>query len=386
MRLLTKLFEQIFENVLKFRNGTDNLMLTVDLFIQHIQLLIYDTKIDLTPEQKNTSEVFDKEFIPKFLEYSLEYYQKFASDNLNENSSFEYLKLFKKFFDDEISMVQKYIHPDLCSNVQSDLENIFYDEFLRKITEGNIFDTRFIYAILSTRDTTVKELNNIFTEYLKIYLHDQINALTSSKNFVKLRKFQPQDSIIFMSELFDIFTKLDNFINLVFSSNPIFDDSKNLAIIYAINNCHDDLRNRGLQNIMAKYLHDALTKNKDFISTMHSQNHFIAFLRVLDLLEHLTTFTSSHLNYLVMRQAQNICTLSIEKEIIKLFDSKIDEKLTIEINDRFLDLKKSSEQNNLFFSSHRNSNNLKFNFLMLKSTLWNYTHYCDISQPREVEY
>ncbi|KAF0991516.1 hypothetical protein HZS_5157 [Henneguya salminicola] len=187
-----------------------------------------------------------------------------------------------------------------------------------------------------------------------------------------------------MSELFDIFTKLDHLINFVFSSNPLFENSKNLAIIYAINNCHDDYKNRGLQNIMAKYLHDALTQNRDFISIMHSQNHFSAFLRVLDWLENLTTFTLCHLDYLIMRQAQNISTLSIEKIIIKLFDSKINEKLTIEINGRFVQLEQSSKPNNLFFSSHKNSNNLKFNFLVLNSNLWNLTHYCDVSQSQEI--
>ncbi|KAF0987586.1 hypothetical protein HZS_5740 [Henneguya salminicola] len=377
------LIDHVFRIIRNDRCGVEACMSDVSRFCDHLQRLSTDKTSDFKPHSQTTSRIFNEEFKQNFLLMTSDYYEKFSAENFKQKSIFEYFKLVKATSDDEQRRVQSYTHFEMCQEVRVIFEKIciypymkhFYCEFKLMLEKERNEDIRFLYDIVSSQDDAIRELKNIVINYLKSILLNLVNNLGDPKIL---------DPNLFLSELGEIFKKYDHLIGFWSNWNPLFEEAKNSAFSYVINNCFDRSNNQGAPKIMAKYVHNVLILTPELCHNMRNQQHFMTLVRALDFLEDKSIFKANHLDFMASRLVENKTSLTAEREIIKLFCSTFDNDFTSDMNKMISDIEESYKLSDLFYTFCPYIGSFNSSFLILASSVWPLAHVNDVGLPHEI--
>ncbi|KAF1743921.1 hypothetical protein MXB_5312, partial [Myxobolus squamalis] len=349
-------------------------MLTTDRFD--------DTDGETTPK---ISRVFKIEFIPKFLEHTNNFYVKYGENLFSELTPFEYIKNIKNTMNLEKIRVEKYIHPYISPDVHVIIQktcinphiSCFVQDFLCMLNESRYPDVKFLYDIIREREDVNIELKSIFHTFMKEKIIEYIK---------KLGAYEMINPINFIKTLADIFSHFDQLVIYAFGGDPIFQEAKNSAYNYTINNCFDETpRAQNSSKLMAKFIHILLMQYPEACRRVRKQTHFINLIRALEHIENTEIFKASVIELLADRLLNNTSiSYQAELEVVKLLGEKLNEDFICEMDKMIIDVQENKMLNGSFFTESSPYAAFQPYINILTSTAWPYTHLSDISLPCEI--
>ncbi|KII62921.1 Cullin-1 [Thelohanellus kitauei] len=351
------------------------------LFCDHMQILRVDlADHDYSSKLLRVDSIFKEEFVSRFLHATENYLLSISREAFSHNDPLGYLLTVKKVMISEVTRTTEYISEGLVDQMRTLIENTcikphleaFY-QMVREMITRNYWDgVKYFYEIVSKIPTVIDQLKGIVVSELKLIVLSRIEALGPDK-------CNPE---MFMPRLHEIFTQYDERIKSTFINDVVFEDLKNQAYSYLINNCFDIHGSLKISTLLARYINIMMTKNADSSRCLRSIPLFQTYFRAVEFLRDKDDFKTAYIHYLSKRLiSSSTRSFPIEEEIITELTSRFGEELTDDMMKMCSDIGTSQMKNQRFYEERPAPIINPPYFQLLFTGSWPLTHKSDLILP-----